>query len=146
MADLSGLIRVRKYAVEQKQKFLSELYRQAEEQEAQKQTLIDQRAEEQRKVQEMGVEMLSYFGPYSDAVKQRIKDIDISLITLNKRIEMAREDVRTAFAELKKVELTQEARDKEEAIAIKKKEDDQLDEIALDTYRKKQEEAQRVGD
>lgn len=141
MADLTGLIRVRKYAVEQKQKFLSELYRQAEELEAQKKTMLDQRAAEEAKVHEMGVEMLSYFAPYAKAVEQRVKEIDYSLNTLNKRIELTRDDVRAAFAELKKVELTQEARDDEEQAEIKKKEDNELDDIALQTFRKKQEEA-----
>ena len=138
MADLTGLIRVRKYAVEQKQKFLSELYRQAEELEAQKKTMLEQLAAEEAKVHEMGVEMLSYFAPYAKGVEQRVKEIDYSLKTLNKRIELTRDEVCAAFAELKKVELTQEARDDEEAAEIKKKDDMELDEIALQTFRKKE--------
>lgn len=136
MADLKPLIRVHKYAVEQKQKFLSELYRQAEELEQNKQNLLDTLEEEKKKVQQMGVEMLSYFGPYSEAVKDRVADIDEALKTLNQRIDMAREDVRLAFAELKKVEITQENREAEEEAALSKKESDTLDDIALQTHRK----------
>ncbi len=141
MADLHSLIRVRKYVVEQKQKFLSELYRQEEEFTMQKQTLLEQRAAEEEKVHEMGVEMLSYFGPYAVAVEERVEDINTAMETLSKRIEIAREDMSAAFAELKKVEITQETRDSEEASALNKKESNELDEIAIQTFRKQQEDA-----
>lgn len=140
MADLNPLIRVRKHALEQKQKFVAELYRQAEELENQKKTLLEQLEEERTKIQEMGVEMLSYFGPYADAVKDRVTEIDEASTTLETRIEIAREDMRAAFAELKKIELTQEAREDEEQKELNKKESDDLDEIAIENFRRKQEE------
>ncbi len=141
MADLDPLIRVRKHVVEQKQKFLAELYRQAEELEGQKTTLLTTLDEEKSKISEMGVEMLSYFGPYSDAVHERVEDIDDSLGKLNSRIEVARDDMRRAFEELKKIEITQERREEEEQAAQKRKETLELDEIALETYRRKQKES-----
>ena len=138
MADLSGLIRVRKHAVEQKQKFIAELYRQAEELENQKTTLLNQLDEERDKMQEFGVEMLSYFGPYSEAVKERVIEINQASSALESRIEIAREDMREAFAELKKIQLTQENRQAEEEKALDKKEVEELDEIALEAYRRNQ--------
>ena len=141
MADLSGLIRVRRHALEQKQKFVAELYRQAEELDNQKATLLTTLDEEREKVDEMGVEMLSYFGPYSEAVKERVEEIDEASETLNARIEIAREDMRAAFAELKKIQITQERREDEEEKAVNKKESDELDEIGLETYRRKVEES-----
>lgn len=141
MADLTGLIRVRKHALEQKQKFVAELYRQAEELENQKSTLLTTLEEEREKVDEMGVEMLSYFGPYSEAVKERVIEIDEASETLNARIEIAREDMRAAFAELKKIQITQERREDEEEKALNKKESDELDEIGIETYRRKVEES-----
>ncbi len=140
MADLNPLIRVRKHTVEQKQKFLSQLYKQAEELTTQKETLQKEREEEQKKVKEMGVAMLSYFGPYNDAVKARIKEIDEHLKTLETRIEIAREDMRAAFADLKKIEITQQRRSDEEEKEIASKEASELDDIALDIYRRQQEE------
>ena len=137
MADLEPLIRVRKHAVEQKQKFLAELYRQAEEMESQKTTLQETLKEERKKVDEMGVEALGYFGAYSEAVRERISDIEESMIKLNNRIEVARDDMARAFEDLKKIEITQDRRTEEERKAQDKKESDQLDEIALDGYRRK---------
>jgi flagellar export protein FliJ len=140
MADLNPLIRVRKHAVEQKQKFVAELYRQAEELQAQKTTLLTQLDEEQEKVQEFGVEMLSYFGPYSEAVKERVAEIDQAAATLESRIEIAREDMREAYAELKKIEIAKENRETAEEKARNKKESDELDDIAIEGYRRKQSE------
>ncbi len=138
MADLAPLIRVRKHAINQKQKFLAELYRQAEELEQQKQNLLDHLEEEKEKVKDMDVAMLSYMGPYSDAVKDRVQDIDDAAKILESRIELAREDMREAFAELKKVEITNDRRKAEEQGVIDKKEIDELNEMAIEGFRRKQ--------
>ncbi len=141
MADLDPLIRVRKHAVEQKQKFLAELYRQAEELARQKQTLLDQLASERSKISEMeSAEMMSYFGRYADAVKDRVEDIDEAAVKLETRIEIAREDMRAAFAELKKIEITQERREAREQAERDKKESAELDDIAIEGYRRQMDE------
>jgi len=142
MADLNPLIRVRKHAVEQKQKFLAELYRQAEELENQKKTLLDQMAAEREKLSEMeSAEIMGYFGHYCEAVKERVADIDEAVATLEIRIGAAQEDMREAFAELKKIEITQERREAEQQAEINKKESDELNEIAIEGYRRKVEES-----
>ena len=138
--DLGPLIRVQKHALDQKQKFLAELYRQAEEFESQKKNMLETLASEREKIGDMGVEMLAYFGPYADSVKARVKEIDQALETLNTRIDMAREDIRAAFAELKKIEITQENRENEERRATDKKESDELDEIGIEVFRRQQDE------
>lgn len=140
MADLKSLIRVRKHTVEQKQKTVADLYRAAEELQNQKAGLLENLALEEEKLKNMSVEMLSYFGPYSEAVKERVTEIDKKSDTLEKRIMIAQEDMRAAYAELKKVEITQERREEEEAKEIKDKEAAELDEIALEGYRRKLEE------
>ncbi len=140
MADLSGLIRVRKHAVEQKQKFVAELYRQSEELANQKTTMLSQLDEEREKIQEFGVEMLSYFGPYSEAVKERVVEIDDASGVLEARIEIARDDMRKAYTELKKIEITQGRREDEAEKAINKKESAELDEVGIEGFRRKVEE------
>lgn len=136
MADLNPLIRVRKHAVEQKQKFLAELYRQAEELATQKKNLETTLAEEQEKVKDMGIEMLAYFGPYSKAVQDRIQDIEDDTEKLNARIEVAKDDMNLAFADLKKIQITQDRREEEEEREQNKKESNDLDEAALEIFRR----------
>ena len=140
MTDLNPLIRVQKHALDQKQKFLAELYRQAEEYEAQKEQMLQTLEDERNNLDDMGPEMLAYFGPYSESVKERCKEIDEALITLNTRIDFAREEIRNAFAELKKIEMTQEAREDAEQKKVDKKQSDELDEIGLEVFRRKQNE------
>ena len=134
MADLTGLMRVRKHDLEQKQKAVADLYRQAEYLANQKTELLETLDQEQEKLKDFGVEMLSYFGPYSEAVHERVEDIDAETTQLETRIEIAREDMRLSFAELKKIEITHERRLDEEQEKVDKRESTTLDEIAIDGY------------
>ncbi len=136
MADLTGLIRVRKHELEQKQKTIAELYRQAEELAHQKTELLETLDEEQEKLKDFGVEMLSYFGPYSEAVHERVEDIDAATAKLETRIEIAREDMRMAYAEFKKIEITHERRLEEEQDAEEKRDSMTMDDIAIENYRR----------
>ena len=138
MADLNPLIRVRKHTVEQKQKFLAELYRQADELQNHKAALQHQMKEEREALEKMNtVDMIAAFSTYVEAVKERISDIDEAMKKLETRIEIAREDMREAFAEFKKIEITQERREAEEYRAIEKKQAELLDEAAIDGYRRR---------
>ncbi len=141
MADLNPLIRVRKHSVEQKQKFLAELYRQADELQQHRQALEQQVRDERAALEGMNsVEMLAAFSAFTEAVKIRIADIDDSMKKLNVRIEIAREDMREAFSDLKKIEITQERREAEEFRLLEKRQMDLLDEVALEGFRRKVEE------
>jgi flagellar export protein FliJ len=141
MADLDPLIRVRKHSVEQKQKFLAELYRQADEMQRQKEVIEQQVQSERAALEGMNsVEMLAAFSAFAEAAKIRIADIDDSMKKLNVRIEIAREDMREAFSDLKKIEITQERREAEEFRLLEKRQMDLLDEVALEGFRRKVEE------
>lgn len=138
--DLSSLIRVRTHTVEQKQKVLADLYQKADELKNEREQSLEKLEREKIKAQEMDVSMLSYLGAYGDAVQERVEEIKEQELHLEKRIEIAQEDMRQAFAELKKVEITQENRKAEERAELDKKEMDGLDEIAIETYRRNLEE------
>ncbi len=140
MADLNSLIRVRRHVVEQKQKFLTTLYDQADALEDQKQAMLAQLAIEKVKIEELGTEMLSFFDQYSRAINERIEDLDDATDTLNKRIDMARDEVREAFAEVKKIEIIQERREAEERAKQDKEESETLDEIAIEAIQRKKNE------
>lgn len=140
MANLKPLIRVRKHAIEQKQKYLAELYRQAEEQANEKRRLTDEFAHERKTIQEMGADMLGFFGAYAKAVDIRMEEIDAAIARLESRIIVAQDDMRQAFADLRRIEIVQENRNKQEAQARAKRESQELDEIGLDRFRARQEE------
>lgn len=139
MAELDSLIRVRKHTVDQKQKVLAELYRQAENLDEQKSILEQQIQDERQNIQNMGVEMLNFFGAYAKAVKARLEEIVAAREILDARIRHAQEDMRIAFAEMKKVEIINERRKAEEKAKIAKKDSDTMDEIGVDGFRRQNE-------
>lgn len=136
MADLDPLIRVRKHVIEQKQKFLAELYRQAEELKGQRDALESQLAIESAKTKGMDAEFLKFFLPYSESVKARVEEIDEDRARLETRVTMAQDDMRAAFAELKKIEIIDERRTAEDRAAQDKKESNELDEIAINMFQR----------
>lgn len=138
MADLDSLIRLRKHTVDQKQKYLAGLYREAEELEQQKQSLRDQLARERELVEQQEIlEALSYYGHFANGVRTQIASLDHELEVMEQRINAAREELREAFSEMKKIEITARRRAEEASRAEQKKEDQELDEIAIDGYRRK---------
>lgn len=58
---------------------------------------------------------------------------------MENRIAAAQEDMRNAFAEMKKVEITQRGRKEREQSEEQQKEDNELDEIAIENYRRRTE-------
>lgn len=136
MAKLDPLIRVRKHTIEQKQKFLASLYVKAEELKQQQDTLETQLAIETEKAKDLGAEMMGYFGAYADSVNIQLEELDVVRKHMEDRIKMAQEDVRNAFADLKKIEIINDRRQSEALADMDKKESEELDEIAINMFRR----------
>ncbi len=138
MANLSSLIRLRKHTVDQKQKFLSGLYRQAEALEQKKKGYQDKLSTERALLEEQEMlEALAWFGRFAEGMKGQIALIDKDIANLEQRIEIARADLRNAFAELKKIEITNDRRIAAEKKAIQAKENKEMDEIGIESHRRK---------
>ena len=140
MANLAPLIRLRKHTVDQKQKVLSNFYRQAEVLEDEKQTALDTLARERAVLEEQTElgDAHALFGRFAEGIKKKVEALDRQLADLEKRIEIARTDLREAFSELKKIEITADNRAKEAKREADLKERKELDEIAIETYRRQQ--------
>ena len=138
MADLDPLIRYRKHGVDEKQRVLARLYGISEQLEAEKQALIDQMDKEKELAkQSESVDTATFLGNYLTNARKKIDSIDRKRRKLEAEIAVAQEDMRNAFAEMKKVEITQRKRDERERAEEQAKEDRDLDEIALEGYRRK---------
>ncbi len=137
MANLSSLIRLRKHNVDQKQKFLAGLYRQAEEMEQKKVDLQNKLSAERQLLEEQEMlEALAWFGRYAQGVKSQIELINKDIKSMEQRIEIARADLRNAFADMKKIEITHERRLTAEKKAEQAKEDKDLDDIGIEVHRR----------
>jgi flagellar export protein FliJ len=140
MADLDPLIRLYQKRVDDKQRVLAELYREVEILETLKSDMLAEIDSESKVIEGMeALDTHSYFGAYLQAMRKKIDVVDDGLKQIERRVNLAREDVRRGFAELKKVEITAESRDAEEARKLTKKESDLMDEIGLDAFRRGQE-------
>jgi len=140
MAKLDSLIRVRKHTVEQLQKSLAELYRKAEELKTERDALETELAIESEKSRILQPDMLKYFSSYVKQTRKTIDKIDRSREKLEKQIKLAQEQLREAFAEQKKIEIINKRRKDVEAAKEEKKESQELDEIAIECFRRRSEE------
>ena len=141
MADLNPLIRLRRHAVDEKQKALSELYRQVEAFEGRKRHLLEQ-LETERQILNTAtqVEMIAYFGRFSDVVTRDVERLNGQISKLEARIRVAQDDIRNAFADLKRVEIVQRNREAEEDKKAEAKETNELDAIGIEGFRRNKEE------
>ena len=141
MANLLSLIKLRRHNVDEKQKVLAELYRQIEMIEQNKQILIDRLREEREVLDKTGtLEMYAYFGRFSQNIHRSLERMNVEKQKLEVRIQIAQDDVREAFASMKRIEIVQNEREKNE----KKEQDDkdtrEMDEIGIEGFRRNREE------
>lgn len=138
MADLNPLIRLNKFQLEEKQRFLSRLYKDVERFETIKSGMLDSVEEEKQTTDsDLGnIYIVQAYLSYLGRIRAEIAQIDIEIKRLEERIELAIEEMREAFGELKKIEITRDRRLAELAQENKKREDDLFSEIALEMYRR----------
>ncbi len=137
MADLESLIKYRTHQLDEKKKLLAELFKEAEQIELQKHSLLEN-LEKEKLITEKdeSLETSIYFGNYAELIMTKIEALDKAKEKLETRISLAQEEVRNAFAELKKVEITNDRRKEEEKNEINKKTSLELDEIGIETFRR----------
>ncbi len=139
MAKLESLIRFQKHRVDEKQKILARLFYEEETLQTQKKDVLERVEEESKLVQDVNTDpilQISYSN-FLASIKIKIAHFDLELEKIKTRIDLARDDIRTAFEELKKTEIVERNRKKKESEARRKKETLALDEMGLETYRRK---------
>lgn len=141
MANLRSLIKLRKFNVEEKQKVLAELYRQSETIAQSKATLQDRLKTERDVLDKSGsLEMFAYFGRFSQNINRMLDRLELERQKLETRINVAQDDVREAFANMKRIEIVQREREKADRKKTDDKETREMDEIGLDGFRRQEEE------
>lgn len=140
MANLESLIRLRRHTVEEKQKILGEILRQVEKFEERKAQLLARLEVERRALAEnLNLETRDYYGRFEGVIRKDVARLDDEIARLQTRLDMAQEEVRKAFADMKRVEIVHARRQAEEAQDLKNKESQELDEIGIEGFRRKEE-------
>lgn len=134
--DLKGVIRFRKWELDEKRRALGDLLRK-------EQGLIEaldkfdaEMAAEARAASAHAIEGGMTFGNYAIAAKARRMQVEQWLEETRQQIEEARDDLAQSFKEFKTFEIAQENRETRERKERDAKTQKALDEIALNIYRR----------
>lgn len=141
MADLNPLIRLNKFRLEEKQRVLSRLYAEVETLEIQKRAILDS-VESERQAVDDSMQHLTLMTTLMTFIQQSKKNVDTindQISSLEVKINRAIDEMREAFGELKKIEITRDRRLEEIQKENKKREDALFSDIGLEMFRRKSE-------
>lgn len=140
MADLSSLIRLHKHELDEKQRRIGLLYEELQKLEDYRTQIIERREQEMRVANEQP-ETISYsLSGFLEKSKAQEQEASSHIFKMNQKIEELRDEMLDTFGELKKYELTQAERLRVEQQEQRLKEGKMFDDIAIEGFRKKQDE------
>lgn len=140
---LANLIRLHKFNVDEKRRVLGVLYGELHDLETKLKNLQDQVVEEQRIAQSSPDQAMFAYGRFHQRAMLIRDEIVLAIQAKEEEVEAARLEVNEAFQELKVYEEAENNRLKREAEEQKRKENIEMDEIAMNLYRRVQSEKQR---
>lgn len=135
--DLYSLIRYQGWQVDEKRRALGELLRIAESLENRMRQLHDDLKSEQNAAAASPEIAGVIYGSYAQSFIAERESLQESIEKAEEKVAAAREELREAYQEQKKYEMTQEAREKKEEEARKLLEQKELDEIGAEVHRQK---------
>ncbi|MGE5503440.1 MAG: hypothetical protein ACM31L_03365 [Actinomycetota bacterium] len=135
--SLKTLIRLAKWNVDEKRRVLTALQAREDEILATIEAEEQQLAVEQRVAAEDSTGAGFMYGAYADAWLRRREQLFSMLEAVRAEISMARDALAEAFGELKTYEITQRERERRAQAEADRKEQQFLDEIGLNIYRRK---------
>lgn len=135
MAKLHSLIRFKRHELDEKRQILARLNSELEALKQRKQDMLDMLARE-KNLAAVDVEIARGFGPFLSRTLDQCAALDEEMHKKQQEIQAATHVVQDAYLEVKKLEVTQERRDREEQERLDKIESNTLDEIGLETFRR----------
>ncbi len=136
MKDLGALIRYKKWMLDEKRRVLAEA-EQLERNLRGDLAKMAVTAEHEKQVAADNPEAGYNYAEYLTAMAKRRETILQSIASVEEQTRAARDEVAEAFEELKRYEITQAQRDKEHRASLAAKEQAALDEVGLNTHRRR---------
>ena len=140
MADLSSLIRLHKHELDEKQREIGLLYEEINRMNEARRRLREQRAAEVEAASENPETVSFTLSGFLEKSKAQEEALTARMFSLNTEIETLRDEMLENFAELKKYELTQNERERLADKEQKLKEGRMFDDIAIEGFRRQQDE------
>ncbi len=135
---LENLIRLHKYRVDEKRRVLGTLYGELNDLEQKLKDLFAQISNEQQIAQSSPEAAMFSYGRFHQRAMLIRDEIAQAIGEKEVEVEAARDEVNEAFRELKVYEEAEKNRKKKEAEEQQRKENIEMDEIAMNLYRKNQ--------
>ncbi len=136
MADLTGLIRLRRHELDEKRRELGELNAKVEALHQRRRDILA-KLEKEKNLAAVDINAAQGFGQYLNGALNTCRDLDAEIERVMVDVDKATDVVREAFMEVKKLELTQENREKEAEDLMAKLETAELDEAGLNAHRRR---------
>lgn len=136
MKPFDTLIRLSEQQLDEKRRQLAALEDRLDVARAQRKAIEDELTREQGQASQDTTAMFAY-GAYAAEVIRRRERADAVIVNVERQAEAAREEVRTAFAELKRYQITHDKKLAELAKSQAAKEQIEMDEIAQQLDRRK---------
>ena len=136
--DLHTLIRLNEWTVDERRRELADVLSSLASLEDGLERLRLELIKEQAFVKNSPGEAGFFYGNYANAVIHRREHLNQGIARMERDVAAARERVNEAYRELKKYQVAQEVRDLNQAREEARKEQIELDEMALQTYRRNQ--------
>lgn len=134
-SGLNGLIRLHRWQLEEQRRKLGQLEAMRGEFERRAKDLELEIANEQKRVE--NTEASFAYGTYAQAAIARRETLAQSIEGMELELVKARDQVAEAFREVKKFEIAQDRQIKRAQLAAGRKEQQTLDELSLDIYRRR---------
>jgi len=138
MSDLTALIRLHKHELDEKRLALAELYNATALLERQRRDLERAFETEKEAVATTG-DIHFTFSRYVERVNRQRTELDAQTAELETQIVAAKDSMMETFSELKKYEMTQQQRDRLAAADRLQKDSQEMDEIGIEGFRRKEE-------
>ena len=135
--DLKALIRLRAWQVDEQRRKLAEFLRAIADLEGRVERLARELEAEQQIAAGSPAEAGFLYGPYAQAVIGRRADLARAIAEAETALAKAREDLRDAYREHKKFEITQANRERRDVAELDRLERLVLDEVGLQGFRQK---------
>lgn len=142
MADLKSLIRLRRFELEDKQRIIARLLAEVDRLLGTKENILRQGEIERDMAKAAGtVEAIGLYLVFDKRVRYTVQKLNQDLDKLEGRIAEAQDEMREAFGELKKIEITQDVRLAARKAELQRREMALFDDIALTIFRRQMEES-----
>lgn len=136
MAELHGLIRLAKGSVDDRQRALADLLRQAEDLARQRLRISEDVAREREVVGKSVQGESLHFGRYVAAAIARDRELEVAAGAVEAAIDAAREALAEDYRQLRALELARDSRLRQRAEARARQEQHALDELGLQRHQR----------